>query len=106
MLAATYPLLNVFWIMLWLFAFCVWIWVLIAIFRDIFRSPDLGGLAKAIWFLFVLFVPLVGVVVYLVARGHAMHERSVEHAEQHPGFGPYAEAYAQQSAATRTTTDA
>ena len=46
-------------------------------FIDIFRSPDLSGGAKALWFLFVLFIPLIGVLLYLIARGGSMHERSV-----------------------------
>lgn len=82
MIASTYPLLDAFWTMLWFFAFVAWIWVLIAIFMDIFRSHDIGGFAKAMWFLFVLFIPLLGVLVYLIARGHGMQERSVERAAQ------------------------
>ncbi len=84
-LAATgssYPLLNVFWTILEVFLWVIWIWILIAIFMDIFRSQDLSGGAKALWFLFVLFIPLVGVLVYLIARGGSMHERSVRQAQQ------------------------
>ncbi len=84
-LAATgssYPLLNVFWTILEVFLWVLWIWILIAIFMDIFRSRDLSGGAKALWFLFVLFIPLVGVLVYLIARGGSMHERSVRQAQQ------------------------
>ena len=58
------------------FLFVIWIWILIMVFIDIFRSPDLSGLAKALWFLFVLFIPLIGVLVYLIARGGSMHERA------------------------------
>ena len=47
----------------------IWIWVLITVFIDIFRSHDLSGWAKALWFVFVLFIPLIGVLVYLIARG-------------------------------------
>ena len=54
----------------------IWIWILIWIFIDIFRSPDLSGGAKALWFLFVLFVPLIGVLVYLIVRGGSMSERA------------------------------
>jgi type VI protein secretion system component VasK len=82
MMAWTYPLLDIFWTMLWFFAFIVWIWVLVAIFVDIFRSHDIGGFAKALWFLFVLFVPLLGVLVYLIARGSKMHERAAQQAQQ------------------------
>jgi hypothetical protein len=51
--------------------------VLITVFIDIFRSPDLSGGAKALWFLFVLFIPLIGVLFYLIFRGGTMNERSV-----------------------------
>ena len=77
----SYPLLAVFWTILEIFVFIVWIWILIRIFVDIFRSPDLSGWAKALWVLFVLFVPLVGVLVYLIARGGTMHERAAQQAQ-------------------------
>jgi len=60
----------------------IWIWILIMVFIDIFRSQDLSGWAKALWFLFVLFIPLIGVLVYLIARGGKMHERAERQAEQ------------------------
>jgi hypothetical protein len=82
MFASSYPLLDAFWTMLWFFAFIAWIWVLIAIFTDIFRSHDIGGFSKAIWFLFVLFIPILGVLVYLIARGKGMQERALERAQQ------------------------
>jgi len=64
------------------FLWIIWIWILITVFIDIFRSHDLGGFAKALWFLFVLFIPLLGVLVYLVARGGKMHEHAVRQAQQ------------------------
>ncbi len=79
---SSYPLLDAFWTILEIFLWVLWIWVLIAIFMDIFRSHDLSGGAKALWFLFVLFVPLIGVLVYLIARGGSMHERSMRQAQQ------------------------
>jgi putative oligomerization/nucleic acid binding protein/phospholipase D-like protein len=82
MTGSQYPLLDLFWTMLEIFLFVIWIWLLIAIFADIFRSRDLGGGAKALWFLFVLIVPLFGVLVYLIARGASMHERAVAQAQQ------------------------
>jgi ABC-type multidrug transport system fused ATPase/permease subunit len=78
----SYPLLAVFWTILEIFLFVIWIWILIAVFADIFRSHDLGGWAKALWFLFVLFIPLLGVLVYLIARGGSMHERAVQQAQR------------------------
>lgn len=74
-----YPLLNVFWWMLWFFLFVIWIWLLIAIFADIFRS-DQSGWAKAGWVIFVIFLPLLGVLVYLIAQGGKMQERSMKQA--------------------------
>ena len=73
--ASSYPLLNLFWTMLIFFLWVIWIWILIMVFIDIFRSHDLSGWAKALWFLFVLFIPLIGVLVYLIARGGSMGER-------------------------------
>jgi len=74
------PLLNLFWAMLWFFMFIVWIWLLITIFIDIFRSDDMGGFAKAMWVLFVIILPFLGVLVYVIARGHGMQERSMKEA--------------------------
>src|SRR5580700_6730161 len=80
--SSSYPLLNVFWTMLEFFLWVIWIWILIMVFLDIFRSHDLSGGAKALWFLFVLFIPLIGVLVYLIARGGSMQERAVQDAQQ------------------------
>ncbi|HXW33183.1 MAG TPA: SHOCT domain-containing protein [Acidimicrobiales bacterium] len=82
MIAYTYPLLSVFWTILWFFAFVFYIWLLVAIFTDIFRSRDMGGVAKTLWVIFVLFVPLLGILVYLIARGGKMHEREAQAAQQ------------------------
>src|SRR5213075_1545210 len=78
----SYPLLGAFWTILEIFLWVLWIWVLIYVFIDIFRSHDLSGWAKALWFIFVLFIPLIGVLVYLIARGGKMHERSVRDQQQ------------------------
>jgi hypothetical protein len=80
--SSSYPLLSVFWTILEIFLWIIWIWVLFVVFVDIFRSRDLSGWGKALWFLFVLFIPLVGVLVYLIARGGKMHERAVAQARQ------------------------
>ena len=69
---------QVFWSMLWFFLFFIWIWLLIVVFGDIFRSPDLGGWGKALWSLFIIFLPYLGVFVYLIARGHKMHEHAAQ----------------------------
>src|SRR5246127_2339698 len=78
----SYPLLGAFWTILEIFLWVLWIWILIYVFIDIFRSRDLSGWAKALWFIFVLFIPLIGVLVYLIARGGSMHERAVQEAQQ------------------------
>jgi Short C-terminal domain len=75
--SSSYPLLNIFWSIFEFFLWVIWIWILIMVFIDIFRSHDLSGWGKALWFLFVLLIPLVGVLVYLIVRGGSMHERSV-----------------------------
>jgi Short C-terminal domain/Phospholipase_D-nuclease N-terminal len=80
--ASNYPVLDLFWTILEFFLWVIWIWILIMIFIDIFRSHDLSGWAKALWFLFVLFIPLIGVLVYLIARGGSMHERQVRQAQR------------------------
>jgi hypothetical protein len=72
---------QVFWSMLWFFVFFIWIWLLITVFADIFRSHDVGGFAKTIWVLFVIVVPYFGVFVYLIARGHKMSEHAIEAAQ-------------------------
>ena len=69
---------QVFWSMLWFFMFFIWIWLLIIVFSDIFRSHDLGGVAKAIWVIFIILVQYLGVFVYLIARGHKMSEHAQE----------------------------
>jgi hypothetical protein len=93
--SSSYPLLNLFWTMLEFFFWVIWIWILITVFIDIFRSHDLSGGAKALWFLFVLFIPLIGVLAYLIVRGGSMHERSVQLAQQRDEAF---RAYSQQSA--------
>jgi type VI protein secretion system component VasK len=80
--SSSYPLLNLFWSMFIFFLWVIWIWILIWVFIDIFRSRDLSGWAKALWFLFVLFIPLIGVLVYLIARGGSMQERAAQQAQQ------------------------
>ena len=79
---SSYPLLNIFWSMFVFFLWIIWIWILITVFIDIFRSHDLSGGAKALWFLFVLFIPLIGVLVYLIARGGKMQQHAARDAQQ------------------------
>lgn len=72
------PLFDVFFSMLWFFLFIVWIWLLISVYADIFRSPDLSGPVKALWVVLVLVLPYLGVFAYIIARGGSMHERTAE----------------------------
>jgi hypothetical protein len=72
---------QVFWSMVWFFLFFIWIWLLFIVFGDIFRSDDLGGWGKALWCIFIIFVPYLGVFVYLVARGRKMQEHSIAAAQ-------------------------
>ncbi len=92
MLAATYqyPILDFFLTMLYFFLFVIWIWLLIMVFMDIFRSHDIGGGAKALWVIFVIILPFLGVFVYLIARGGKMAERRMnEAAQQQQAFDSY-----------------
>jgi hypothetical protein len=81
-LGYNYPLLNAFLTLLWFFLFFLWIFIVITVIIDIFRSSDLGGWGKAGWFAFVIIVPFLGVLVYLIARGGSMHERAAREAKQ------------------------
>jgi len=74
------PILDFFWTMMIFFLWIIWIWLLITVFIDVFRDKGLNGFAKAAWVLFLIFIPLLGVLVYLIARGDAMHERQMDYA--------------------------
>ena len=92
MLASSYqyPILDFFLTMLYFFLFVIWIWLLIMVFMDIFRSHDLGGWSKALWAIFIIILPFLGVFVYLIARGGKMHERQAqEAAQQQQAFDQY-----------------
>jgi Phospholipase_D-nuclease N-terminal/Short C-terminal domain len=80
-LAADYPFLDVLWTMLVFFAWVAWFWLLITIASDIFRRHDIGGGKKAAWLIFMLFVPFVGVLAYLIANNESMTRRNVEQAQ-------------------------
>jgi hypothetical protein len=81
MLAAEFGTGQVFWSMLWFFLFFIWIWLLIVIFGDIFRSDDLSGWGKALWSIFIIVLPYLGVFVYLIARGHKIQEHHLREAQ-------------------------
>jgi hypothetical protein len=77
----SYPVLGAFWTIFLIFLWVLWFWVLITVFIDIFRSSDLSGWGKAGWFIFVLIIPVIGVLVYLIVRGGKMHQRQVQAAQ-------------------------
>ena len=90
MLASSYPVLDAFLTMLYFFLFIIWIWLLIMVFMDVFRSHDMGGWAKALWVIFIIILPFLGVFVYLIARGGKMHERqAAQAAQQQQAFDQY-----------------
>ncbi|GAA1251841.1 SHOCT domain-containing protein [Kitasatospora nipponensis] len=78
-----YPLLDIFWTMLWFFLWIVWIMLLFKIISDVFRSDDLGGWGKACWLFLVIVLPFLGVLIYLIARGSGMTRREAKLVQQH-----------------------
>src|SRR3954467_14224339 len=80
-LASDFGTGQVFLSMPWFFLWFIWIWLLIVVFSDIFRSDDLSGWGKALWTIFVIVLPYLGVLVYMIARGHKMTEHSVQRAQ-------------------------
>ena len=100
-LAAEWGTGQVFWSFLWFFMFFIWIWLLIIVFSDIFRSHDLSGWAKAAWTIFIILVPYLGVFVYLIVRGHKMSEHAAAEAKaQQEAFNKYV----RETAGTGTST--
>jgi len=105
MTAYDYPILGFFWSMVIFFLFFMWLWLLFRIFGDIFRSKDLGGVAKTLWIIFVIVLPFLGVFVYVIARGNSMTERSIEAAEaQRAQFDAYVRETAGTSGAGASST--
>jgi hypothetical protein len=76
--AADFGTGQVLWSMLWFFLFFMWIMLVFTVIGDIFRSPDLSGVAKAIWTIVIVFMPFLGVFVYLIARGDKMGQHQIE----------------------------
>jgi len=81
MLASSYPFLDVMWSMFIFFAWVIWIWFLITILSDVFRRHDLSGVGKAGWTLFLIFLPFLGALIYLIGQGSAMAQRNAERAQ-------------------------
>jgi Short C-terminal domain/Phospholipase_D-nuclease N-terminal len=82
LVAAEWGTGQVFWSFLWFFMWFIWLWLLIIVFSDVFRSRDLSGWGKALWCIFVIILPYLGVFVYLIARGHKMGEHAAQAAQQ------------------------
>jgi Short C-terminal domain len=102
MVAAEWGTGQVFWSMLWFFLWFIWLWILIMVLADIFRSHDLSGWGKALWVIFVVILPYLGVFVYLIARGHKMHEHAAQDAQaQDAAFRQYV----QETAGTSSSAD-
>jgi len=100
-LASDFGTGQVFLSMLWFFLFFIWIWLLIVVFSDLFRSHDLGGWAKAAWVIGIIILPYLGVLLYLIVRGHKM----AEHAQQAAAAqDAAAKAYIQQAAGSSGST--
>ena len=89
-IAADYPFLDILWTMIVFFAWVIWIWIVITILMDVFRRHDIGGWAKAAWVVFVIVLPFLGVLIYLIAQHDGMRERSVRQAQaQQAQFDQY-----------------
>ena len=80
-IAADYPFLDVFWTMIIFFCWVVWIWMMIVILTDIFRRHDIGGWHKALWIVFLIILPFLGVLIYLIAESKGMAERRMKEAQ-------------------------
>ena len=74
-MAADYPFMDVFWSMLIFFLWVIWIWIVVTVLIDVFRRRDIGGWAKAAWVIFLIVLPFLGVLVYLIAQHDGMAER-------------------------------
>ena len=81
-LASDYPFLDVLWSMIIFFVFIIWIWLLITVFADVFRRRDIGGGMKAVWLIFVILLPYLGVFIYLIAEHDGMADRSMAQMQQ------------------------
>lgn len=81
LIGSDYPFLDIFWTLIIFFAWVIWFWLLITILADVFRRHDIGGGKKTLWVLFVIFVPLIGVLTYLLVNSGGMAERSNKEAQ-------------------------
>jgi Short C-terminal domain/Phospholipase_D-nuclease N-terminal len=90
LIATDYPFLDILWTMIIFFTWVVWIWIVITVFADLFRRHDISGWGKAAWVVFVIVLPFLGVLIYLIAQHDGMRERSMRQAEaQKQAFDQY-----------------
>jgi len=90
LLAADYPFLDVLWTMIIFFAWVIWIWTAITVLMDVFRRHEIGGWGKAAWTVFIIVLPFLGVLVYLITQHEGMRERSAAQARsQQQAFDQY-----------------
>jgi ABC-type multidrug transport system fused ATPase/permease subunit len=82
LLASSYPFLNIVYSMFIFFAFVIWIWLLITVFADIFRRHDTSGGMKALWIIFIIVLPYLGVLIYIIAEHKGMADRNVQQVQQ------------------------
>jgi ABC-type multidrug transport system fused ATPase/permease subunit len=81
LLAASYPFLDVLWTMFIFFLWIIWFWLLFTVFVDVFRRHDIGGGRKALWLIFVIILPFLGVFIYIIAENDGMTQRNIERAQ-------------------------
>ena len=90
LIAADYPFMDVLWSMIIFFFWVIWIWIVITVLIDVFRRHDIGGFSKALWVIFVVILPWLGVLIYLIAEHDGMRERSIKQAQaQQQQFDDY-----------------
>ncbi len=77
-IATSYPFLDILWTMIIFFAWVIWIWIAITVLIDVFRRHDISGWAKAAWVVFVIILPFLGVLVYLIANHTGMADRKIK----------------------------
>ena len=80
-LAADYPFIDILWSMILFFTWVIWIWMMVVILTDVFRRRDIGGFSKAAWCVFLIVLPFLGVLVYLIAQHDHMAERRIKDVE-------------------------
>jgi ABC-type multidrug transport system fused ATPase/permease subunit len=105
-LASDWHVGQVFLTLLWFFLFFIFIWLLIVVFTDIFRSHDMNGWIKALWVIGIIIFPFLGILIYLIARGGKMHERRVQDAQRmDQQFRQYVQSVTPAGAGARSASD-